>query len=882
MGSDSGDDSPTGAPQEAINDFWDNLITKKPAKVTKIFPPSLYANLLPPQRNLGTVTGRNAAESYKAAAAECRARVKRVVKECIRTNEKFTDPDFDIENLSDKNCLEGLMYWYKEQTTSTPAVSASQLGRALSTLVQSGVFMGDGAAFDFSTTAKLLSYKSSRNSAGSPRSVHRIDWIFDKPEFVIDGFSSSDLKQGSSGDCWFIAAVATICSNPALMNKVCVARDEECGVYGFVFYRDGEWIWTVIDDNLYLSQSDFDAEWGDRYDPTNARETKYKKNYQTGSEALYFASCADENETWLPLLEKAYAKVHGDYDAIAGGWSGEAVEDLTGGVTTKVMTNRVLSKEKLWKELLQVGQKFLFSASSPSSGAYGDDADARRGLALSHAYSVLKAVEDQDQDGNKVRLVQIRNPWGRRENARIGEWTGPWSDGSSEWTPYWLEKLDYKFGDDGLFWMSYDEILKRFDLLDRTRIFDEQWTVVQRWTSVSVAWVTGYLNVKFSVEIKKAGPTVFVLCQLDERYFKGLEGKYEFDLHFILQEKDAAAGDHLVRARGPWFGNRSISAEVELEAGVYEVLPKIVATRDADVPDVQEVVSKLAERNPQKLKQIGINYDIANAKGVFEQSEEERKKKEQKRKEAAEKKAKEKEAEEQAKADFEAWKKEEKAEYEVWKRKKERKEKERGARSKEDLKDSETQTEQSETTTSSTDDTKNEGAAPSPLSPSIPKKDKTQNDTVDLAIRTADPEGNISTTTTNDTTSDTPDTSQEITTSLHSPTNPESNSTAHTPATSETPDSLRPSPPPPPQPPHFHPSNIPSPVSPPPVGPQLTPSATAAAKEEPKPWNAVCVIGLRVYSFDPEVSIQFVKPKSVEEAAFVAVDGDGVAAAAAV
>lgn len=187
---------------------------------------------------------------------------------------------------------------------------------------------------------------------------------------------------------------------------------------------------------------------------------------------------------------------------------------MTGGVTTKVMTNRVLSKEKLWKELLQVGQKFLFSASSPSSGAYGDDADARRGLALSHAYSVLKAVEDQDQDGNKVRLVQIRNPWGRRENARIGEWTGPWSDGSSEWTPYWLEKLDYKFGDDGLFWMSYDEILKRFDLLDRTRIFDEQWTVVQRWTSVSVAWVTGYLNVKFSVEIKKAGPTVFVLCQV--------------------------------------------------------------------------------------------------------------------------------------------------------------------------------------------------------------------------------------------------------------------------------------------------------------------------------------------------------------------------------
>ena len=26
-----------------------------------------------------------------------------------------------------------------------------------------------------------------------------------------------------------------------------MARDEECGVYGFVFFRDGEWISTVVD-----------------------------------------------------------------------------------------------------------------------------------------------------------------------------------------------------------------------------------------------------------------------------------------------------------------------------------------------------------------------------------------------------------------------------------------------------------------------------------------------------------------------------------------------------------------------------------------------------------------------------------------------------------
>ena len=297
-----------GEPQAAINEFWDSLITKKPAKVTKIFPQSLYANLLPPQHPVGTVVGKNAAESYKAAAAECCARVKRIIKECHRINEKFTDPDFDINDLADKNCLEGLEYWYKDTPNTRPAVTSSQLGEALSTLVKSGVFMGDGAALDFNVAAKILTYKSKSSKSRGPRSVHRVDWIFEDPHFVIDGFSSSDLKQGSSGDCYFIAAVSTICANSALMNKVCVARDEECGVYGFVFYRDGEWVWTVVDDSLYLRYGDFNDEMGDQYDPTNVKETKYKKNYQTGSEALYFASCVHENETWLPILEKAYAK----------------------------------------------------------------------------------------------------------------------------------------------------------------------------------------------------------------------------------------------------------------------------------------------------------------------------------------------------------------------------------------------------------------------------------------------------------------------------------------------------------------------------------------------------------------------------------------------
>ena len=107
------------------------------------------------------------------------------------------------------------------------------------------------------------------------------------------------------------------------------------------------------------------------------------------------------------------------------------------------------------------------------------------------------------------------NPWGERSWSGVGEWNGPWSDGSKEWTPYWLKKFDHTFGDDGVFWMSFKDMLDTFMFIHRTRLFDEKWTVVQQWTSTSIAWVTGYLQIKFEVEVKKAGPLVFVLMQVN-------------------------------------------------------------------------------------------------------------------------------------------------------------------------------------------------------------------------------------------------------------------------------------------------------------------------------------------------------------------------------
>lgn len=390
-------------PQEVVGEFWDKFSSKRPGKVTSIFPRVLYKSLIPADLDsTGSASSRNAAESYEAAARECREKVKRIVRECNRTNEKFTDPDFDIESdkaLGLSNCLNGLVR--PDPLANFPfgdGVERDAEGKA------------DGKGLSEGASPAAGGSRMARGRGGvkggesySPGSIHRVDWIFDNPQFTVDGFAASDIKQGGNGDCWWLAAVATIASRRDLMERVCVARDEEVGVYGFVFQRDGEWVSVVIDDNLYLTETDFDF-YGDVYDSTGKRAREHRRRYQTGSDALYFAKCADQNETWLPLLEKAYAKLHGDYEAISGGWSGEAVEDMTGGVTTTVATNRVLRKEKLWKELVNSEGNFVFALSAIGTGLDW----TKGGLALQHAYSILKATEEVGEEGERVRLVQVR------------------------------------------------------------------------------------------------------------------------------------------------------------------------------------------------------------------------------------------------------------------------------------------------------------------------------------------------------------------------------------------------------------------------------------------------------------------------------------------
>ncbi|KAJ1564997.1 hypothetical protein HK405_013431, partial [Cladochytrium tenue] len=404
----------------------------------------------------------------------------------------------------------------------------------------------------------------------NPSAVKRVHQIYDAPKFFANGVSPGDIVQGGEGDCWFLAACSALSNIPHLLERVMVARDEHAGVYGFVFFRDGQWVSTVVDDQLYVSSGNYSDFWY----KDQVREKEYTNLFQKGSRSLYFAKSSDENETWLPLLEKAFAKVHGDYQAISGGFGGEAIEDMTGSVCSVTILNDILDPDRFWtEELSKVNTDRLFFCHVFESRDHD--------IVSGHEYSVLKAVEIKGR-----RFVKMRNPWGKRE------WSGPWGDGSEEWTSEWIALLGHKFGDDGEFWMEYADFLTNWYEIERAMIFDDSWSLCRQYLEVNATVPATFSGLVFELNVITGGPAFVVLSQIDTRYFQGLEGRCDFNIFFRIVRlvevtyTDPKTGATKTKTKEIFYAQpvrnkfnlvtRSIFFEFNrLEPGKYRVYPKV-------------------------------------------------------------------------------------------------------------------------------------------------------------------------------------------------------------------------------------------------------------------------------------------------------------------
>lgn len=116
-----------------------------------------------------------------------------------------------------------------------------------------------------------------------------------------NGIELVDPNQGQLGDCWIVAAASCVAQTPKRIRKLFVTDDlNENGVYTVQLYSMGIPVTVTVDDYL----------------PFMWENNAYK---------LRYAAASEDKALWMPILEKAAAKLYGNYEQLIGGNLGPAI-----------------------------------------------------------------------------------------------------------------------------------------------------------------------------------------------------------------------------------------------------------------------------------------------------------------------------------------------------------------------------------------------------------------------------------------------------------------------------------------------------------------------------------------------------------------------------
>ena len=314
----------------------------------------------------------------------------------------------------------------------------------------------------------------------------------------------SDISQGILGNCWFLSALAVLAERPDLVQRVMVTRSL-CpqGVYQVRLCKDGQWRTVLVDDLLPVSR---------------ARQLVYSQ--------------AKRRQLWVPLIEKALAKVHGCYEALVSGRSLEGLSTLTGAPCESIalqspansaataaaasssssarlhlQRKRVgggggggggddeeepMDVDLIWAQLLSSrAAGFLMGASCGGGNMAVIEAEYQAvGLRPRHAYSVLDVVDVTDVKTSSAAGGGGSSGSGAAASERHHlpppplrllrlrnpwghfVWSGDWSAGSRLWTAELRARLLPPGGaeDDGVFWIAFPDVLRYFDSIDICKI----------------------------------------------------------------------------------------------------------------------------------------------------------------------------------------------------------------------------------------------------------------------------------------------------------------------------------------------------------------------------------------------------------------------------
>jgi hypothetical protein len=211
-------------------------------------------------------------------------------------------------------------------------------------------------------------------------------------QLFVDGISYQDIHQGQVGDCYLLAGLAeTALRNPTAIQNM--FTDNGDGTFTVRFFNNGTADYVTVDRSL-PSQSGWFA-------------------FANMGSQLSSAS----NELWVALAEKAYAQINesgwlrnhfglpgngiNSYQAVAGGWGGDAIQQITGQAATLWNDLNATSLINAWNS-----GKLITLGSHGSSDSFIDG----NGVVENHAYAMIgyNAI---------TGIFTFFNPWGMNNGS---------------------------------------------------------------------------------------------------------------------------------------------------------------------------------------------------------------------------------------------------------------------------------------------------------------------------------------------------------------------------------------------------------------------------------------------------------------------------------
>ena len=351
----------------------------------------------------------------------------------------------------------------------------------------------------------------------------------------------NDIKQGKCGDCYYLSCLSSLAEFPDRIKRIFITKDvNDAGIYACSFYINGEKRTVVVDD----------------YFP-----------YDVENDVWAFSRPSLKTEIWVLILEKCWAKIFGSYQRIEAGTAGEAMYPLTGSPQQFFIHDDYQNKDYIYSRIYMANKMKMPMATAVASMAVKDlsKTDVKSaGLVDAHAYSLIRAQVVETDDAKMVRLIQIRNPWGKKE------WNGDWGDKSDKWTPKTKAQVNYKDEDDGSFWIAFEDYCSFF-YITTICFFNE------KYEDSFLCDEHGFKQhgmLKFTNPKDHTTPLSFTCDQINSRFVdETMNGDYDYPPILLMLTKLEDGGKRQVFVDGQIKRNTHISFfKKSLPAGDYVLM----------------------------------------------------------------------------------------------------------------------------------------------------------------------------------------------------------------------------------------------------------------------------------------------------------------------